>query len=588
MRRLLAGCAWVAIAFTQSACNDSLSVANQANPDIDRALSTASGIEQVISTGYQQIHLAQNATNITPQTNAFGLESYGSVANFGMNTRGGIPRSPVQNERGNPTANENYTPFRDIQKVARHMANAIQALDTLVARQGTTGSPARDARARAWAFFTMGVAHGSLALIYDSLAVVTKATPPREITPLVSYAVAAAAALENLDSAIAIASSAAVLGDSGSFVTNSWINGNTISRSQFIRIARSFKARFRASVARTPAARAGVDWPAVIADATNGITADLSITLTNSGGWSHAYLTQMYSYSGWHLAPVPLIGFADSSSAASEYDAWLAEPILANRNGAGANFLLIRSADLRFPSGNTRAAQTAASGCAAGNTNAACRPSVASGAIQTNGRPYYRARLQGGDDTRGDQWAQSAYDHYRFRYLTLGNANRDGLWPTMTRAEIEMLAAEGYIRTGNFGAAAALVDRTRTTQGGLPSVAALNGGAPAGAAYDPWGGMAVPGGNSCVPRVPKNGAAGRQCGNLFEAMKWEKRLETAFTGWAQWYIDARGWGDLPEGTALSWPVPYQELDARTTGNSNFYSLGGSTSNQGAPKGSYGW
>jgi hypothetical protein len=30
----------------------------------------------------------------------------------------------------------------------------------------------------------------------------------------------------------------------------------------------------------------------------------------------------------------------------------------------------------------------------------------------------------------------------------------------------------------------------------------------------------------------------------------------------QWYLDSRGWGDLPVGTALSWPVPYQELDSR--------------------------
>jgi len=52
------------------------------------------------------------------------------------------------------------------------------------------------------------------------------------------------------------------------------------------------------------------------------------------------------------------------------------------------------------------------------------------------------------------------------------------------------------------------------------------------------------------------------CGNIFEAMKWEKRLETSFTGHSQWYIDARGWGDLYAGTPLEWPVPYNELFAR--------------------------
>jgi hypothetical protein len=262
---------------------------------------------------------------------------------------------------------------------------------------------------------------------------------------------------------------------------------------------------------------------------------------------------------------------------------------LTARNASGANFLMIRTADQRFPSGDTRAAQTAVSGCTASNSNANCKPSIA-GAItgQTNNRPYFRNRLQGGDDTKGDAWAQSQYDHYRFRYLTLGNSNRDGPWPAFTRAENDMLAAEGYIRTGNYPAAALLIDRTRTTQGGLPTVAGLTGGAPTAGAYDPWAGTPVPGGNACVPLVPKNGAAGRQCGNIFEAMKWEKRMETVFTGYGQWYIDNRGWGDLPEGTAFSWPVPYQELDARYPGNTNFYFLGGSTTNQGAPKGNYGW
>ena len=75
---------------------------------------------------------------------------------------------------------------------------------------------------------------------------------------------------------------------------------------------------------------------------------------------------------------------------------------------------------------------------------------------------------------------------------------------------------------------------------------------------------AHPGGgpNSCVPRTPTGPDHALECGTLFEAMKWEKRLETAWTGYAQWFIDARGWGDLAEGTTYMWPVPYQEMDAR--------------------------
>jgi hypothetical protein len=574
------------------ACNDPLNVSNQTNPDISRALSTPSGIEQLIQTGYQSAHaifIALPTTGaIEAQANVFGLESYGSVANFGMNTRGGIPRIQVQNERGNATADGNYKDFRDFAKLSRSMANGIQALDKLVAAGNTLGSVGRNARARAFAFFVMGVAQGSTALIYDSVAVLDHTTAPDNVPPLVGYNVAMSKAQENLDSALATANSADAQTNGGTdFQMSNWINGITQSRAQFIQMVRSFKAKYRAGVARNPTERAAVDWAAVIADATNGITADLNITLSNSAGWPQTYVNQMYTYSGWHMMPVPIIGFADSTWSGSEYDAWLAQPSLAARNNSGSTFLMIRTLDRRFPSGDTRAAQTAASGCTASNTNAACKPTVVSGSA-TLGLPYFRNRLGGGDDTKGDPWAQSQYDHYRFRYLTLNNTNRDGPWPMMTRAESEMLAAEGYIRTGNYAAAATLIDRTRLAQGGLPSVAGLTGGAPTASAYDPWAGTPVPGGSACVPRVPKNGAAGRQCGNLFEALKWEKRLETLFTGYVQWYVDNRGWGDQAEGTAISWPVPYQELDARYPGNTNFYYLGGSVGNGGAPKGNYGW
>jgi hypothetical protein len=39
-------------------------------------------------------------------------------------------------------------------------------------------------------------------------------------------------------------------------------------------------------------------------------------------------------------------------------------------------------------------------------------------------------------------------------------------------------------------------------------------------------------------------------------------METAFTHWGAWWIDGRGWGDLPSNTPMQYPVPYQELDTR--------------------------
>src|SRR3989442_976559 len=75
-----------------------------------------------------------------------------------------------------------------------------------------------------------------------------------------------------------------------------------------------------------------------------------------------------------------------------------------------------------------------------------------------------------------------------------------------------------------------------------------------------------------------------KCGNMWDALKWEYRMETAFTGYGMWFFAARGWGDLPEGTAVSWPAPYQELQVRQV---PIYGLGGVGLPGGSGRGNYG-
>ena len=75
-----------------------------------------------------------------------------------------------------------------------------------------------------------------------------------------------------------------------------------------------------------------------------------------------------------------------------------------------------------------------------------------------------------------------------------------------------------------------------------------------------------------------------KCGNIWDAMKWEYRLETAYLGYGMWYFASRGWGDLPEGTPLQWPVPNEEMLVR---REPYYSVGGVGFAGGAAKGNYG-
>ncbi len=533
------------------ACQEPLNVVNENEPDRDRALASPADVEALIAGSYATIHNATLGSNggLQPKLQVVGLNSYSTLANFEMGPLGAVPRNPVPNFRGNPGESENFRDYVRLHRAARTAAIGIEAM----AGPGfTLGTAGLDARARAFARFVQGVALGNLALAYDSAAILTEADPRGQIVPLSSYGPLMVAALGYLDSAIAIAQAPATAG--GFPLPSSWINGQTLSAADFVRLSRSYKARFRAGVARTPTERAAVDWAQVIADAENGITADFEIAMNPAAGWDVAWPAQHYTTgsANWHQMWQVVIGMADTSGA---YAAWLA---LAPGNRAP---FVVATPDARFPQGSTRPAQQAAS-------------PTPTAPLAWSATPYFRNRPSG-EDQPGDPIGISMYDFYRSRAFF--NAARIGNYPIMTKAEMNLLAAEGYMRTGAVGTAAGLIDISRVGVGQLPSLVAAG-------ITDTL--TPVPGGTACVPRVPDSAAGYKntRCGNLFEALKWEYRMETAFAGYGLWYFAGRGWGDLPEGTAIHWPVPFQEMDARLQ---PFYSLGGVGGPASAARGTYG-
>jgi hypothetical protein len=532
------------------ACKDTLVVQDVSDPDRDRALGRPADVEAFIGSTYAQI---QNATlggandDLQTQLQVMGMENTSALANFAMGPRGAIPRTQIENTRNSTGDVGNYRDFTVLHRAARMAVIGIARLKVL-----TLGSPAQDARARAFARFVQGVAFGNLALAYDSAAIMSENDDPQAIVALSGYQAVMTAALTELDSAITIARAA----PTGFPLPTTWINGNALDTTGFFRLVRSYKARFRAGVARSPAERAAADWASIIADANAGITADFNIAMNPAAGWDVIWPVQAYATgpANWHQMSQFWMGMADSSGG---YDAWLALP-----NAQRAPFLVV-TRDLRFPQGITRALQIA--------------DTLRAGYRTFAGFPYVRTR-QPGEDQPGQPLQISMLDFYRSRAFFV--AGRIGNYPIMTRAEIRLLAAEGYIRTGNIAAAVARIDSSRTTNGQLPGLAL------AGIADTL---TPLPGGVSCVPRVPDAAAVAgaykaSKCGNLWDALKWEYRLETMYTGYGMWYFAGRGWGDLPQGTALYWPVPYQEMDTRREA---FYSAGGVGGTGSAPNGNYG-
>jgi hypothetical protein len=526
-----------------------LEVTNVSNPDRERILKTPADAEELAGAQFQQITSAMFGalarTHTAMLTMAF--ENSSGLANNGLGPRSNFPRAPIDNGRGNPYQLENFNDYTIHSAVARNGADILfRARDDEFRLAGdTTTNRRQKQRLFAWLHFVYGVALGNLSLVYDSAGVPRPDDVPLSVQPLEGYAAVNQVAIQALDSALKWANEPGTLALPGP-----WLLGPGASNPDtlfFRRVIRSYRARLRAGVARSPTERAAVNWDAVIADAAAGITSDLSVNMSPAQGWDYPWLasTQHYRDVNWHQMPYHIIGMADTSRA---FDTWLQ-----TSRDLRAPFLIL-TPDLRFPQGATRTAQNNV------------------GQAAPTGRRYFRNRAPGGD-AAGVGWRNSQYDHYRFR--AFADAGRTGPFPIFTKAENDMLAAEGHIRNGNIAAAAALIDLTRTTAG-LP---ALTGAVTT--ASDP-----VPGGARCVPRVPVGPTfTTTACGNIMEAMKWEKRMETAYTTYGAWYFDSRGWGDLPLGTAVHWPVPNQELDSRLKG---LYNLGGVNQPGGATVSNYGY
>jgi hypothetical protein len=540
-----------------AACEDPLAVANPNDADRRRVFTNATDLEVFIAGLWavqHQSNIGGSNDGLQTQMAVMSLENTSALANFAMGPRGTIPRNPITNQRGSQGNAGNLHDWFRGHRAARQAALGIAALRTL-----PLTTPAATYRAHMFARFIQGVALGNLSLAYDSASILTEDDNPEAdaavVVALSHYSAVNAAALRYLDSAIVLANAA----PSGVFgfpnTANYWINGvaalqgtsgaaATAARTLFVRLARSYKAKFRANVARTPAERALVDWDEVIADADAGITADFTPQMDNPKAIDLSWLAQHYASAAWHQMPQFFLLMADTSAS---YATYLATPN-ASRTG-----MLIVTPDRRFPQGTTRAAQSDTI------TQTYARSAGQNFALT----PYFKNRLSG-NDLQGEPLTSSQYDYWRSRQLQ--QASRVGPWPVMTAAEIRLLAAEGYFRNGNFTLMIDRINISRTTVGQLPAIPNTIADTA----------TVIAGGQQCVPKVPDvnhvlGAYRGWKCGNVWDALKYEFRLETAYTGYGNWFFPGRGWGDLPQGTATQWPVPYQEMDSRAQA---FYGFGG--------------
>ena len=269
-----------------------------------------------------------------------------------------------------------------------------------------------------------------------------------------------------------------------------------------------------------------MDWAAVIVDADAGIQATHTMDMDFNADWYNGFLDASTWFS-WSQLPYFVYGMADQSGAVAE---WYSLPFTDGGKPGTATKrhvlpdgrpVLIVTPDLRFPQGATIEEQRAREG------------------------RYFRIAGKSEEGGALSSWARPDRGTWRWSWYKAGSGRgfdyallEHMQQPEITLAEIRLLKAEALYRQGNRAGATALVNETRVAAGLSPTDAA---GANA----------------SCVPRLP-NGS----CGDLWEALKWEKRMETVFTGplGVGWFFDGRGWGDLWKDTPLQLPMPCTESE----------------------------
>lgn len=494
-----------------AACQD-LSVTNPNEPDRERALGNAQDVQALIASSFTPWwRVAQGSLPGFPFT-AMADEFTSGFADYGILDASSEPRIAFNNSTANSRRFQNETPWYELYATLSNINDAMAAIDRGV--RITEGGEDVTQRARAFGRLMQGLTLGYVALIFDQGYVVDERTSEEEIgrPQLRSYTEIRDTALAYIDDAIAIAGR-----NTFTVPSSGWINGITLDNVAFAKLARSMQARLLVYTARTPAERAAVDWSRVSALVDNGLTTDfapIGIPDVLYSDMRRVVARERPNRPPGDFARVDyfLVGVADTSG---QFQQWVASPLSAREP------FRIATPDRRVQGDD-------------GPESAGSYVAYDANTIFALDRGVYQ---------------RSFYWYHR---LGRGTSYQNGPQLAVTVAELRLLRAEALIRQGSLTAAALIINETRTANGGLAPVTE------AGPVDN----------DSCVPRKVNSDA----CGSLWDALRWEKRIEGLGVDPNVAFFDARGWGTLIAGTPVHMPVPARELETLAL---PLYTFGGS-------------
>lgn len=280
-----------------------------------------------------------------------------------------------------------------------------------------------------------------------------------------------------------------------------WVNQQAVTRDQIIRVAQSLITRAQVYGPRNKAERDAVNWAQVLARLDSTVLVDFGVQAQADIATLRTVYYENASAQNTVRISNRFIGPADTSG---QYQIWLGKSI------GDRGVIRITTPDRRIH----------------GATN-----------LLKGTRFEYRTVAMGSASL--GSYLTSSYRS--FRYLNASaDSGRTAFHRLVSKGEMDMIRAEALFRLGRGTEAAAIINPSRVAAGLKPVTAS---GPPAGA--------------DCVPRKD-NGT----CGDLFDAIQYEKRIELyPLSGDISWY-DQRGWGKLVPGTPFHLPLLGREAATR--------------------------
>lgn len=503
MRYIRVGLLGAAAFLVAEACTLPLDVKNNDAPDVLRVLATPNDVKNVAASALNTWYLSASTYEPYMMFEVTSDHLTANYGNFGMRFNNEEPRTPYANISSGGDRAVAETPWNGQYGALGAANDAMRAFKAGV----KLSTDAETDQYKTLAMFAQAAALSELGLIFDKAFVVDENSEGLPV--LVKYQDVITAAMAKWDAVITASN-----GKTYEFPTSVLplsvvkFNGSTMNR-----IANTMAARTLAYSARTLAETQALPWARILAYAEKGIS--------GSGGAAFDFSVVGDGYINW-------------------YDDRLAPPN--STWGIPVDVKTVNMMDPTVPATftGTKVAPGPVRDKRLGATN------------QVDWATYTYTKQPGidisfenvvvGQVARGI-WKQSPYWYLRYYYYGWDQSpGAEGPAPFTLAAENDLLIAEGLCRTGgDLGRAAALINKTRVTRGGL------------------------------APATAGDGAT-----NLLKAIAYEADIELMTTA-ANGLFERRRIDNLQVGTVRHLPVPAKELE--TLGLA-IYTFGGATANPG--------